>query len=73
MGFQLRVTVQVVNDDGDVVNTRGHASHLNKDGRLEATRTMVGQFASVSDAHNALNLTWGFFTPIESALFRNKK
>ncbi len=73
MSYQLRVTVQVVNDDGDVVNTRGHAIGLNKDGRLEAVRTMVGQFDNVSDAHNALNLAWGFFSPIESALFRNKK
>jgi hypothetical protein len=33
--FNVQVTVQLVNQDGEVMNNRGVPSHLNKDGRLE--------------------------------------
>ena len=68
--LKLRVTIQVVNEDGDVMNTRGQPSILNKDGRLEATRVLTGGFESISEAHNALNLAWGFVGPIENAVSR---
>lgn len=68
MSYQIRVTVQVVNEDGDVMNNRGVASFLNKTGRLEATRTLTRQFDNVGDANDALNLTWGFVAPIDSIL-----
>lgn len=66
----LRVTIQVVNEEGEVMNTRGVPSHLNRDGRLEAQRTLTGGFDNISDAHNALNLAWGFVGPIENAVTR---
>lgn len=72
MTYQIRITIDVVNEDGDVMNTRGQPSYLNRDGRLEATRRLTKQFDNVSDAHNALNLTWGFVGPIDTMLSRNK-
>ena len=72
MSFRIRITVDVVNDDGDVMNTRGNPSYLNKDGRLEAIRTLTRQFDNVSDAHNALNLALGFVGPVDNMLSRNK-
>ena len=72
MSFQVRIVVQVVNEHGDVMNTRGHPSFLNKDGRLEANRTLTHRFTDISDAHNALNLVWGFVAPVDNILSRNR-
>ena len=68
--LKLRVTVQVVNEDGDVMNTRGQPSILNRDGRLEATRVLTHDHADINEAHNALNLVWAFVNPIDNIIAR---
>lgn len=69
--IRVQITMQVVNEDGDVLNTRGFPGHLNKDGRIEATRALSKNFETVGQAHNALNLAWGFVGPIDTAISRN--
>jgi hypothetical protein len=69
--LKLRVTIQVVNEDGDVMNTRGNPSILNKDGRLEAQRTLYSEFGTIKEAHEALNKAWAFVTPIDNMLVKS--
>ena len=68
--LKLRITMEVVNEEGDVMNIRGMPSHLNRNGRLEAQRVLANEYNSIDAAHNALNQAWEFVNPIDHMLAR---
>jgi hypothetical protein len=70
MGYKLRITVEVVDDQNECVDHRGMPSVSAN--AIQATRLFTEDYHRVGDAHNALNLTWAFLHPIDSALSRHK-
>lgn len=58
MNYRLRVTIEVVNQDGKVVDAHGHTDHPLKPGFFGLTTTQeLREYAHIENAHTALNKT----------------
>ena len=71
MTYKLKVTIEVVDDEGNKVTHRGIPT-IRQSESILADRTFTEQYIRPAAAHGAMNLVWGFLTPIENALARHK-
>jgi hypothetical protein len=68
--LKVEVIVRVINEHGDVVNHRGNPAFTGEG--LLASRTLTKPYDNASEAHNALNLVWGFLAPIDNLASRHQ-
>jgi hypothetical protein len=65
--LKIRVTVDVINEYGDIVDHRGCPAIQNK---ITCSRELTECYDSANKAHNDFNLVWAFLHPIDNLISR---
>lgn len=63
--YHVRITVEVVNEEGNLVDFRGNSWTQEGGFPLGCTKDLSARYDHPTDANNALNRVWAFVNPID--------